>query len=291
MKHIIKSSNSYRNIFEGRELTIATMHGKELVIAPVVKEYLEVNTIIQKNLNTDSLGTFSGEIERKDDALTTLRKKCMMALEVSGGDLVIGNEGSFGPHPSLFFVAANEEMMMLIDTKNNIEIVAKEISTKTNFAGEEIKSEKALKDFAKRVGFPDHGIILKERKEAASGIFKGIRDWETLTHGFRSIYKTNGKVYVETDMRAMHNPTRMEVIKSCSIKLMENISSVCTKCSWPGFVVKDVVSGLPCEICNMPTRSTLKHIYKCSKCAFVEERLFPNSREKEDAMYCDFCNP
>ena len=63
-------------MFKGRNLIIATKHGKEKVIAPIVEKELGVKCFVTKDLDTDILGTFTGEVERKDDPLTAARKKC-----------------------------------------------------------------------------------------------------------------------------------------------------------------------------------------------------------------------
>jgi hypothetical protein len=123
-------------MFAGRKVLIATKHKKELVLTPILEKELVVTCFVSEQFDTDTLGTFSGEIERKHDALTTLRNKCIHAANASKSDLVIASEGSFGAHPSIFFAHANQELVMLKDFKNDLEIIAKEISLETNFNGE-----------------------------------------------------------------------------------------------------------------------------------------------------------
>ena len=53
-------------IFNGRPIAIATKHGKEAVIAPRLLEALGLKCVNSDQLDTDSLGTFSGEVERRD---------------------------------------------------------------------------------------------------------------------------------------------------------------------------------------------------------------------------------
>ena len=52
-------------------------------------------------------------------------------------------------------------------------------------------------------------------------IIKSITDWEGLTQQVQSLLQNNpnGLVQLETDMRAMVNPTRMAVIKSATERL------------------------------------------------------------------------
>lgn len=278
-------------MFKGRKLIIATKHQKENVIVPLLEMELGVKCFVPENFDTDVLGTFTGEVERKDDPITTARNKCLLAMELYDCDLGIASEGSFGPHPSMFFVHADDEIVLFIDKKNDLEIIARELSTDTNFNGEEIKTESQLKNFAKRMKFPSHGLIVRKAKDDNSEIIKGITDWERLLNIFNQLLNKYGAVYVETDMRAMHNPTRMSVIGKAVQKLVDKIKSCCPQCNTSGFGISDAKSGLPCNLCGSPTRSTLSYIYTCNKCSFTKEEMFPHKKITEDPTYCDYCNP
>ncbi|MFM8711078.1 MAG: DUF6671 family protein, partial [Sphingomonadales bacterium] len=88
-------------LFTGRKLLIATKHKKEIVLSPLLEAALGVHCFTDDRLDTDLLGTFTGEIERLDDPLTTARKKCEQGMALTGCDLAVASEGSFGAHPSL----------------------------------------------------------------------------------------------------------------------------------------------------------------------------------------------
>lgn len=278
-------------LFKGRKLIIATKHSKEKVMAPLLERELGVYSMVPQNFNTDLLGTFSGEIERVDDPLTTLRKKCLMAAELTGCDLIAGNEGSFGPHPTLFFAHANDEMAMLLDLKNGLEIVERELNTDTNFDGSDVANEQELLSFAERIKFPSHGIILKRAKTDYSVVLKGITSCDELLKAYSRIKDASGKAFAETDMRAMFNPTRMLNIEKATIKLVAKVKNPCPSCSMPGFGITDDIRGLPCRLCAMPTQSVLSLVYKCAKCSYSEELMHPYGKTHEDPMYCDYCNP
>lgn len=278
-------------IFNNRRLLIATKHQKEKVIAPLFENALGVTCFISNEFDTDSLGTFSGEISRTADALTTLRKKCLLAMEKNHCDLVIASEGSFGTHPSVFFAKADDELMMLMDAKNQIEIVVRELSMETNFNSSAVTSEADLESFAQQAGFPFHGLILKPAADNFNKIIKGITESEELKRHFLEIKNEYGSVYAETDMRANFNPTRMKVIEKVALKLLKAVESLCPNCQAPGFIVTKALSGLPCICCNFPTESTLSLLSTCKKCDFTNEVLFPHGKTKEDPEYCNFCNP
>lgn len=279
------------NYFQNRQMLIATKHEKEKVITPLLEKELGVKCFVPENFDTDVLGTFTGEIERKDGPVTTLRNKCLMAMEKYSCDLAVASEGSFGPHPNLFFVNADDELVMLIDRKNEIEIIARELSTETNFNGSEIKSEKQLKDFAQQTKFPSHSLILRNEKDCCKKIVKGISDWEILMNTYKEIVQTFGSAYAETDMRAMHNPSRMKVIEKASEKLVAKIFSQCSQCGTLGFDITEVKRGLPCNSCGFPTDSSLSYVYVCRKCSHKVEKMYPNNKTSEEPMYCQICNP
>lgn len=193
--------------------------------------------------------------------------------------------------PVFFFANANEEILLFIDKKKDIEIIVRELTFETNFNGSEIKTIKELEEFVKNSKFPTHGIILRKAKNDSTFIEKGITNLDQLYITFKYLISMYGSAFIETDMRAMYNPTRMKVIENATYKLAKKINSLCPKCSIPGFGIIDSKSGLPCDLCNFPTQSTLSHIYSCQKCNYIKEDFFPNGRKKEDPMYCDICNP
>jgi hypothetical protein len=278
-------------LFHGRKLIVATMHNKEKVIAPILEKELGVKCVVALELDTDKLGTFTGEVERKDDPITTARNKCLIAMELAKCDLAIASEGSFGPHPTIYFAYADDEFLLFIDKKNNLEIIIRELSLDTNFNGSEIKTDKELNEFASISKFPSHGLILRKSKNDFRDTVKGITDADQLNNVFSNIIANNDTAYIETDMRAMYNPTRMNVIKNATLKLANKINKLCPNCETPGFGITDSKHGLPCELCSFPTRSTLSYIYTCQKCNYIKEEKYPNGKQTEEPMYCDICNP
>lgn len=278
-------------MFAGRNLLIATKHKKERVIAPLVVEALGIKDVFISDFDTDSLGTFSGEISRKVDPITTVRNKCLKSMEFSNCDLAIANEGSFGPHPSFFFYAANEEFIILIDQKNKLEIIERVISTETNFDTKQITSEEELLAFCEKVQFPSHAVILRPAENDYTEIFKGIQDIHELKEAYKLLVSHYSTVYIETDMRAHKNPSRMKVIEEATKKLIEKIKSTCPICNRPGYSITEALPGLPCKQCHLPTKSTLSHIYSCIGCGHQQEKKYPHTKTWEDPTYCDFCNP
>ncbi len=278
-------------MFHGRKAIIATKHHKEKAIAPILEKELGIQCFVDKTFDTDTLGTFTGEVERTLDPISTLREKCLRAMKVNNCDLGIASEGSFGPHPTLFFVSSDDELLIFIDQKNKLEIIARELSLETNFDAKVITTESELLEFAEKARFPTHALILRKSKEEKVDIHKGIQDLEVLKSTFSDLKTKYSSVFVETDMRAMYNPTRMKVIEKATEKLLEKVKTTCPSCKMPGFTVANAKTGLPCNLCGSPTHSVLSYIYICQHCKFEEEKLHPNGKTSEDPMYCDYCNP
>ncbi len=272
-------------------MIIATKHQKEKVIAPICEANLGVKCIVPDNLDTDQLGTFSGEIERKLSPVESARQKCLMAMELTGADLAISNEGSFGAHPGFFLSSADDEIVMLVDQKNNIEILGRKLSAETNFGGEEASSLSEAKRIAAEFKFNSHGLILRYRKNDPEILYKGITSRTDFEKGVENILDSNGKVWIETDMRALYNPSRMAVIEQATINLIDKAKSLCPSCHCPGFSIRKVIPGLPCFACDFPTKSTLAHLYECQKCHYINRKEHPNNKFTESPQFCDYCNP
>lgn len=285
------SADAAVKMFSGRKALIASMHGKDVVIGPVLEAYLAVESFTEPSLDTDQFGTFTGEVERPGDPVSTLKKKILTALKISGHTLGIGNEGSFGPHPSIPFVASDHEVVMLIDLANNLQLHASQISTETNYNARTITTVRELIDFADEARFPSHGIILRQMKDGrTTAMRKGILSWESLHAAFLGFACPGAEVLAETDMRALYNPSRMNVIGEATQRLMEKLLKTCPSCHWPGFDVSRTEGGLPCQYCASATRQTLLHVSECTKCGFIKEEYYPVTRHA-DPMFCDHCNP
>jgi hypothetical protein len=165
------------------------------------------------------------------------------------------------------------------------------LSTETNFNGKLIQRESDLWEFAAAAKFPSHGLILRKSNQCSEEIFKGITDPIQLQQIFIDLSIRHQTVYVETDMRAMYNPTRQKVIEAAGKKLLAQIRSECPSCKMPGFSITSVTKGLKCTLCAAPTQSVLSYIYECKHCQYQKEEMYPHHKTTEDPGRCDFCNP
>lgn len=280
------------NYFENKSFSVATKHKKEIVFSNVFSQ-LGISFVPSPEIDTDILGTFTGEVERKYSPLeTAVHKAKLLASQLNNVDFIIANEGSFGPHPYIPFVASDSEVIVLYDTKNDSYFYVHDVSTDTNFAEKEIASFHQLHDFLEQVKFPSHALIVSATSDdRLLHIEKAIQDITVLKESINKLFalSKNGLVKVQTDMRAHLNPTRMNFIKQCAEKFVDELKSLCPQCSYPQFKIKRTERGLLCYNCNTPTQSINKYIYECVNCNYIQEK--ENEKEFEDPMYCEICNP
>ncbi|OIJ19259.1 hypothetical protein BKP45_13965 [Anaerobacillus alkalidiazotrophicus] len=283
-----------KDLFLNRQAVIATMHKKEQVIAPILEKELGICVTVPKNFNTDLFGTFTNEVERAGDQLQAARKKVEKAMKQSNVGIGISSEGSFGPHPFIPYLPYNRELVLLVDQEQELEIVGHIANSNTNYAQKVIKTVEEAYEFALSIGFPTHGVIVKTNSSTTKmdEMVKGITDVNHLHHVLHNLFsKSADSLYIETDMRALYNPTRMKNIELATIDLVSKIRSLCPNCSSPGFEVTESKKGLECEYCGCPTELVRSHIFECKKCNHQEEELYPKGKEYADPSQCPLCNP
>jgi ribosomal protein S27AE len=294
MSNISESVNC-NELLINRTAVLATMHQKERVIAPILERELGVTILVPADFDTDIFGTFTREVKRLGTQIEAARLKAEKALEIAGETLAFASEGTFGPHPMMPYLAANREIVILLDRDNNLELIGESLSVETNYSHQLVSSIEEADNFAKQAGFPEHGMVVIVG-EAAAGkgeIVKGIVTEEQLFDAVTAGLKksSTGRVHIETDMRAMYNPTRMKNIENATLDLVKKFQQFCPECGWPGFEVAQRKIGLPCGLCYFPSQLVRSTIYKCKNCGYTKEELFPDGRETADPAQCQYCNP
>lgn len=99
--------------YRGRWAAIATMHGKERAIAPVLCRWFDMAVTTAPGVDTDAFGTFTGEISRQGTMLDAARAKARIAIARTGAPIGIGSEGAFGPDPEVPLVVSGRELLLL----------------------------------------------------------------------------------------------------------------------------------------------------------------------------------
>lgn len=287
--------------YAGATIALATMHGKAEALAPAFA-MLGASLVVPENIDTDALGTFSGEIPRLQSPLETAIVKARLAMTATGLPLGLATEGSFGPDPLIGFVPMHRELAVLVDDLHGQVVCEWRNSHETNFASRVVGHASEL-DAPQLVRwrFPSHALIVRAEPQGPvfngpvfnGPVFKSLRDRGALDDAIATCIASSAsrQARVETDMRAHLNPTRMHQIAALGERLVERLRCRCPRCTAPGFGRIDVVTGLPCGWCGRPTAGILAEIHGCAACS---ERLqLPRSDglRQSDPAHCDMCNP
>lgn len=278
-------------VYAGERTALLTQHGKERVVAPPLESALGCKVEHVTGYDTDLLGTFTRDIPRAGTQLEAARKKASMGMELSGLSLGVASEGSFGTDPYTGMFAWNIELIIWMDAERNLEVVGIG-EGKTNFSHLLTGTWEAAQAFARESQFPGHCLVVRPDGEQGPYICKGIDSWRDLESAFsRAMARSgNGKVFVETDMRASANPTRMEVIGLAAGDLARKLASLCPACATPGFWQVGRVKGLQCSGCGMPTGETCAETFGCRKCPYRETRYLTQPTSAPPSA-CNYCNP
>ncbi|WP_024476035.1 DUF6671 family protein [Arthrobacter sp. CAL618] len=278
-------------MYPGERIALLTQHGKERVIGPVLDDALGCRIEHVAGYDTDLLGTFTRDIPRAGTQLEAARRKAQMGMKLSGLPIGIASEGSFATDPYLGMFPWNIELILWIDTGRELEIVAM-AQGKTNFSHLLTADWAEARGFACRSKFPDHHLVVRPDGEQDPAFRKGLSNWTELELAFSAAQAQSGEgqVFLETDMRACANPTRMETIRLAAEDLSQRIRSRCPECASPGFWKVDRVSGLKCSSCGESTSETRAVIYGCISCEYRCTRELTDP-PRADPRFCEYCNP
>jgi len=281
-------------MYAGRTAVLATMHHKDVAIGPALRATagLEITTVA--GLDTDQLGTFTGEIERVGTMLDAAVRKARLGMVAERASLGLASEGSFGPYPGAPFIPAGLELLVLVDDAAGVVIHEDLWELDTNHAHSVFAPDADVTAFLERVGFPSHALIVRPNVGEAGAITaKGVVDVAALfvSMAEAAAHSSDGRALLETDMRANRNPTRMRSLAVLAERLGRRLATPCPVCAAPGWGRSDVIAGLPCGWCGLPTELIVTEIFSCSAGPHREQRPRQDGLTSADPGNCPNCNP
>ena len=291
MRRILPTAPSH---YQGRIAALATKHAKERALAWPLARALGLSLRVPAGIDTDLLGTFTGEIPREGTPAEVVRRKARLGMEAAKLPIGIASEGSFGPHPMMPFMAAGYELLVFVDDDAGFIVSQEVVTIDTNYARERCVNLVEAQKFADRVRFPSHALIVRPAGIAdAALVRKGVSDAETLRLAVQHAIDASPDraASIETDMRAHTNPTRMRVLRHLSARLARRLRTLCPECACPGFGRTGAEPGLTCRDCGAPTELSLREIHACQRCQAQRRYPRPDGSANADTFYCPFCNP
>jgi hypothetical protein len=277
--------------YAGRRIALTTLHGKQKALAKPFALGLGANLELIA-CDTNALGTFSGEVARIDDALSTCQRKAWMGMKQSGLPLGLASEASFGPHPSLPLLAVGQEVLVFVDRERRLTVVERQLEWRTNYAQTLLEPGDDPSAWLRQVRFPSHGVMA--RPAAADGPWwKDLCSPARLQAALTACRATDpdGRVRLETDMRAHRNPTRMRSIRRLAVALVRRLATACPHCDAPGWGLIDTVPGLPCSLCGTATELTASEIWGCQACGHRQIDQRRDGLIAAEPGQCPWCNP
>jgi hypothetical protein len=277
--------------YYGARIVVTSKHKKLELIKPVFDELIGCE-LFEVDVDTDKLGTFTGEIERQEPPKETAIRKARLGMEATSTPIGIASEGSIGPDPLIPFIHSDIEHMVFVDDENDI--VISEIYRSLDITAATITTAPGsnIDDFLRKADFPNHGLIVRPNEKQFVQAIKGITDPKHLIESINSISElsSDGLVVIESDFRAHFSPSRQKHIKHLAKLLALRVTQCCPECDCPGWGRVGYEKGLQCSYCGLFNPDVVRQeILGCVKCEYkalgevLETSLSP--------ARCDFCNP
>ena len=151
------------------------MHAKELAVAPPFRRLLDAEIVVAPSLDTDELGTFSGEVPRPDALVETCAIKAELAFRSLDVDCAIANEGSYGPIDAVPLVPSGIEIMAFLDRRRGIRIIETLSTHRTNWRLLRFKAgDPNIPKAVEAIGFPRYGVFVLCSSDMDHPIKKGL---------------------------------------------------------------------------------------------------------------------
>lgn len=281
-----------------RDAVLATRHGKLELIAPALARVGYALRAV--DVDTDLLGTFSGEVPRPGPPQDVAVAKARLAMGASGVRVGVASEGTVGPSPTVPFANADVELVVLVDDVLGITVVGRHVGHGLRVVGEDVTpaalaTDGVLDDLLVRAGVDGsdgHHLIVRPSVGPAHPVVKAIATAEALLAAVARCAgaSPDGRARIETDLRAHLCPSRHPAIVAAAGDLAVRLASRCPACASPGWGVVRAVPGRPCADCGAPTRAPRADVEGCVACP--EERARPRADlAPVDPAQCDRCNP
>jgi hypothetical protein len=269
---------------------MATKHGKTALVRPVLGEILELD-VVEVEVDTDVLGTFSGEIERTAAPRDTAIAKARMGMEVSGHRIGVASEGTIGPSHAVPFLLVCTELVVLVDDIRGIVLTGIENAYDLVAGSEDVDATSDLTDFLRRAQFPAHAMIVSALGAPVPIVIKGIQDLVALHAAVRTCVQRSpdGRARVETDLRAHKCPSRQPIIERAARHLANRAANACPACSAPGYGPIRNEIGVPCAWCGRNTDAVRARVHGCVSCPTEHSEIIQT--DLADPGHCTWCNP
>jgi hypothetical protein len=267
------------------------MHGKERAVAPPFRRIIGAEVVVAPNLDTDELGTFSGEVPRPDALVETALLKAELVFKSLDVDCALASEGSYGPIGRVPLNPGGVEILAFIDRRRGVRLIETLGTHRTSWRLQRFEAGDPERLLAlKGMGFPEFGVFVGCNTDMDHPV-KGLRTVDEVIAAMdrEARRSDDGLAVLYSDMRAHRNPLRMKVLRALSWKLAKRLAALCPACQAPGFGHIDSRRGLPCEGCGQPTHWIDFEIDGCVACGHAAARPRKDGRRTASKLSCKAC--
>jgi len=278
--------------YANQRIGLATMHEKERALAAPFRRVLGAEIVVPP-LDTDTLGTFSGEVPRPDALVETALLKAELVFKSLDVDCALASEGSYGPIGRVPLNPGGVEILAFIDRRRGVRLIETLSTHRTTWRLQRFEADDPERLLAlKGMGFPEFGVFVGCNSDMDHPV-KGLRTVDEVIAAMdrEARRSDDGLAVLYSDMRAHRNPLRMKVLRALSWKLAKRLATLCPACEAPGYGHIDSRRGLPCEGCGQPTHWIDFEIDGCVACGHAAARPRKDGRRTASKLSCKACRP
>lgn len=266
---------------------LVTKHGKQRQLGPVFAESGWTLDVV--SADTDSLGTFSGDVPRRHSPFETVRRKALLGVGLGDAPWLVASEGSIGS--SWPGVVDDVELVALVARDTRTVVRGRAVGHGLRAVQFKVDSTTTEGEIVRRCAdadLPRHRLLVatSDRRDGAIGDLAHIED---VLDACQRLARRRRTLTVQTDFRAHLCPSRQTVIIDAARDLMIRMSQECPKCGAEGYGEEGSIPGRPCADCGSPTVDEISLRWACPTCGFQESR--PVQCELADPARCSWCNP
>ncbi len=239
--------------------------------------------------DTDALGTFSGDVERRGSPLEVAVAKARLAAGESRSPWWMASEGSLSSGP--WGLAHDHELVVLVHGATGVVVAGEARSHDVVLVGVEVLETTSDEQMLGQLAGADLGrhhlmVVSLTHDVPARG---ALRTLEEVVEARRAMSAPGRRLRIQTDCRAHLSPSRGRVIEAATRDLLSRMNSSCPRCAGPGWALSSVVEGRRCAVCARPTSDPRAEVWTCPWCGERREVLLEESGV--DPARCPWCNP
>ena len=275
--------------YRGRHAVLATKHDKLPLIGPVLRERLGL-CVQAAAVDTDALGTFTGEVPRLGTPWETAVAKARRGLAATRGRLGLASEGTIGPVTALGLGVVATELVVLVDEDRGIVVGETAVGYDLTTVSMTLSPGEDPTPLLAAARVPPHHLIVRPAEGPRRPLVKGV-GVDGLSRAVErcAAASPDGRARVETDLRAHVCPSRRPLIRRAAVALGDRLARACPSCRTPGWGPTAVEIGVPCAWCSAEVDIVRSRIVGCVACP--QQWVLPVGPRHADPSRCGRCNP